>query len=117
MRRMKALAHPAVASPARRHHDALCFASLRTGRLREVILRRSTLDRWTPVPDDPHGLLRVYDQHKLEIQRAVQRRLSLIGDTAVAEVEATDFVDGVVPEDAMDQPLSGLSPIYVPAWS
>jgi hypothetical protein len=95
-----------------RHTDALSFACTLSGRLREVILKRRTLDRWTPVPDDAHGLLRVYDARKHEIQKAVQRRLAQMGNDDLDEVQLLDFLDGLVPEQAMRQPVRALSPIY-----
>jgi hypothetical protein len=109
---MNTLPHPSDGPQDGHLTEALSFASIASGRLREVILKRPTLDSWTPVPLDTHGLLRVYDERKDEIQKAVQRRLALMGEETLDEVQLMDFMGGLVPEEVMSPPLRGLSPIY-----
>lgn len=113
---MKAHPHLPEAPQTRGPSDALSFAVIASGRLREVFLRRSTLKDWTPVPDDAHGLLRAYDQHQAEIAQAVRRRAALLGDADMDEVRATDFVDWFDPGPAaLERAKVRLSPIYCPS--
>lgn len=104
--------------PARRRpcpQDALRFAVVVGGRPRQVLLTRATLQRWLPVPDNSLGLLRAYDQHKNEIEQAVQRRLALIGPMDADEVQPTDFVDWFVPAHALQPVPLRLAPVYCPS--
>lgn len=115
---MKAHPHLPHTPQTRGPCDALSFAVIASGRLREVFLKRSTLKDWTPVPDDTHGLLRAYDQHQAAIALAVRRRAALLGDADMDEVRVTDFVDWFDPGPAAQERLNvRLSPIYCPSAS
>lgn len=103
------------ADPTRLRHspqDALRFAAVVGGRPRQVLLTRATLQRWLPVAGNSLGLLRAYEQHKGEIEQAVQRRLALIGPRDADEVQPTDFVDWFVPAQALPAACGRLAPVY-----